>query len=202
MSCVTGVQTCALPIFTIEVAWEGYVGRHLRLGANAFRYSVTNLISQITDPDGLLMYDNVEASTALGVEAEAEAKWSSGVQARASYAWQEARDTQRDVRLTNSPAHVGQVALSIPLGVRGASANVSLRGLSSRTAKDGSRVDGYFVPAASVVAPLAGERLSLQLTLDNLLDRRYADPAADELRQNVVPQDGRTAYLKLAWRWR
>lgn len=185
---------------TFELAWEEYVGRHYRVGANVFAYRVKNLIGQVLDrADDLLVYDNVEAATAKGLELEAEGKWAGGLQVRASYAWQRARDADTRGRLTNSPEHVGQALFSLPLGVDGGFASLTFRSVSARTAKDGTRVPGYAVPGICLVSPIS-RRLSLQVVVDNLLNTPYSDPAAEELRQVSVRQDGRTACLRLSWR--
>ena len=186
---------------TVEGVWEEYVGRHYRLGANLFAYEVKNLISQVMDADGQLFYDNVESATARGVELEAEGKWARGLTVRASYTWQRARDAETGARLSNSPEQIGQALATVPLGA-GAYASATLRAISARTAKDGSQVKGYVLPALTLVSPLVARRLSFQLVVDNLFDQVYSDPAAEELRQVAVPQDGRTVLLKASWRIR
>lgn len=187
---------------TVELVWEEYLGRNYRLGANLYDYRIRDLISQVETPAGLLMYDNAENASARGLELEAEGKWAAGFQARASYAWQRARDAVSGAELTNSPRHLAQAVLSAPLGEPGAFASLTLRCVGSRLGKDGARVPGYAVPGLTLVSPLLSTQLSAQFVVDNLFDRAYSDPVSEELSQIVVPQDGRTWLLKVSWRFR
>jgi outer membrane receptor protein involved in Fe transport len=188
-------------IRTLEFAWEEYVSPHVRLGANTFRYAVRNLVGQVTDPsDGLLVYRNTDEMRAIGAEFEAEVRWNGGLQARGSYAWQRATDAISGSTLVNSPAHVAQAAVSAPLGTPRVIASLTLQGLSARVGKDGS-VPGYVLPGLTVLTSAVEKRLTIRLSVNNLLNRMYADPAADELRQIAIPQDGRAVFLQASWRF-
>lgn len=190
-------------VSTAEFAWEEYLGRNYRVGVNAYRYRVKNLVQQVVDPaDDMLLYDNVAAAHAEGVEIEGEAVWSAGLRARASYAWQRTHDRDTGGRLTNSPAHLFHGMVSAPLGRPDAFASLALRGVGRRTATDGSRVAAYFVPRLAVTCPAFSSRASVRLVVDNLLNGAYAEPASEEHRQLTLPQDGRTVSLKLSWRFR
>jgi outer membrane receptor protein involved in Fe transport len=50
----------------------------------------------------------------------------------------------------------------------------------------------------TVVLPL-GRAWALNGTVRNLFDVQYADPASGQHRQDVIPQNGRTARLGLRW---
>ena len=184
-------------IRTTEVTWDRYVGKHLRIGAGAFSYRVKNLISQVVDPDdGRLVFQNVDSMRARGVEAEVEGKWENGLAVRASYAYQQVVDRTSNLPLTNSPAHIGQLALSVPLG-HDLTLTARVRALSARTTVAGTTAGGHVVPTVAVTTPPLGGHLSLRPVVDNLLNHRYYDPVGSEYRQDAIRQNGRTATLGL-----
>jgi len=43
--------------------------------------------------------------------------------------------------------------------------------------------------------------LDLTFRVDNLFNKLYSDPAAQQHLQNAIPQDGRTVSGKLLWRF-
>ena len=78
---------------TSELVLERYLGRHLRVTGTGFYYTVNGLITQQTDAvDGLLVYKNVEAIKAHGLELELDGNWPSGLEGRISYAYQDSRN--------------------------------------------------------------------------------------------------------------
>jgi iron complex outermembrane receptor protein len=44
-------------------------------------------------------------------------------------------------------------------------------------------------------------RLQASVSLYNLFDKRYADPAGNEFLQRSIPQDGRNFRVKLTYRF-
>ncbi len=62
-------------------------------------------------------------------------------------------------------------------------------------------VGGFFVANATVFAKDIFGRLQASASLYNLFDKRYADPAGHEFRQDSIPQDGRNFRVKLTYRF-
>ncbi|MFN7985694.1 MAG: TonB-dependent receptor [Vicinamibacterales bacterium] len=179
-------------IQTVEGVVEHYAGKRLRFSAGAFRDTVEQLIDFTSDPvTDLLYFANSSAARANGIEGEAEAKWPSGLQARVSYTYAHTEDTQ-DVPLSNSPRHVTQALLSVPLPANIA-ASFDMQVLSSRLTRDGNVVDGYVLPNLTITAPFAGRRGHVSFDIRNLTNERHSDPAGDDYAQQAVQQNGRTA---------
>ncbi len=186
-------------IGTVEGIVEHYAGKRLRLSAGVFRYSVTRLITMVADPDaeGLLSFDNLGAAKAIGVEAEAEAKWPGGLHAKASYTFADGRNAETDAPLVNSPRHVTQGLLSVPLSGR-FFASVDVQALSARLSLAGATVPGYVRPNLSVVGRF-GMHARTTFTVGNPFDHRYADPVGEDFVQDTIAREGRTARFQLSW---
>ena len=74
---------------------EQVLGARTRLTTTAFFYNVRDLITQQTDPtDDLLVYNNVDAIEARGVELEPEGKSASGLEGRVGYTYQRSRNEE------------------------------------------------------------------------------------------------------------
>ncbi len=56
----------------------------------------------------------------------------------------------------------------------------------------------YLIVNANLVSSALGRHWRLALSVNNLFDRRYSDPASNEHRQTAIAQDGRSARLNLA----
>jgi iron complex outermembrane receptor protein len=185
-------------IQTVEAIAEQYVGKRLRLSGSWFRYAVDNLITLTDDVDGLFWYANVDSARASGAEAEAEIRWPGGVHGRLSYTFTRTRDSATAMTLTNSPAHIAQALFSAPLG-RDHFVGLDVRALSGRLDRFGGPLDSHVVPSVTISGPLFDPRLRFSGTIANLTGARYADPVSDEFAQTTMPQNGRTARLRLIW---
>jgi iron complex outermembrane receptor protein len=183
---------------TSELVLEQYVGSRFRLTTTGYFYTVRDLITQQTDPvDDLLVYNNVEAVTAHGLEVELEGKWTHGVEGRVSYTVQDTRNDATDLRLTNSPAHVAHLNLTAPLGSPNLQAGFEVRYLSSRRTLAGNTVGAAIIPNITLFSRRLARGLDLSATIYNLFDETYADPGSEEHRQDSITQNGRTARVRL-----
>ena len=186
-------------ISTVEGIVEHYAGKRLRLSAGVFSYHVTQLVTMASGsgPDGVLFYSNLGAARAVGVEGEAEAKWPSGLQAKISYTFANGRNADTDTSLVNSPRHVTQGLLSVPVGGR-ISASLDVQALSERLSLAGATVPGYVRPNLSLVGRF-GPHARLTFTVGNAFDRAYADPVGADFLQDTIERDGRTARFEVSW---
>ena len=187
-------------IRTSEIAIDRYFHRNYRLGVSAYRYFVKNLISQTVDGDGEIYFDNVARVRASGVELEMEARFLSGVQARASYARQRAKDALTGLELSNSPRHLAQGNLALPLfagrllfGTQ-LDYHGSVRTLAANETKS-------FLLSSFTLTHRPGDSLELAAGVYNVFDERYGYPGAEDHLQDVIPQDGRTFRLKITRRF-
>jgi outer membrane receptor for ferrienterochelin and colicins len=189
-------------IRTSELVLEQYLGEHLRLSASGFIYRIKGLISQQIDPaDGMINFRNVEQIASSGLELEAESKLSNGLEGRASYTLQQTTNRQSGQMLTNSPKHLGKLNLTTPLLNQRLHAGLELQYLSKRKTLGGSYTPAVWLPNLTLFSQRLVPKLDLSFSIYNLFDKRYADPGAEEHRQDTIEQDGRNFRLKITYRW-
>jgi outer membrane receptor for ferrienterochelin and colicins len=187
---------------TSEVVLEQALGARTRLTTTAFFYKVRDLITQQTDPiDNLLVYNNVDAIEARGLELELEGKSASGVEGRVGYTYQRSRNEETGLWLTNSPRHLANVNLMAPLIDRRLFGAVELRQMSSRRTISGNEVSSLFVANLTVSTRSLPKGLNLSASIFNLFDNQYADPGSEEHRQDSIVQSGRSFRVKLTVRF-
>lgn len=187
-------------IATYELAVERYYTDRLRLGASIFHYAVKDLINATTDPaDGLLVFRNLDRARATGAGIEAERAWRGGARLRASYSLQQVEDAT-GARLTNSPRHLAKLNWAAPLPLGRLRAGLELQYTGARRTLAGE-TGGYWLANLNLGAAELARGLDAALTLYNLFDKRYADPAGGEHLQDAIPQDGRSLRLKLVYRY-
>jgi outer membrane receptor for ferrienterochelin and colicin len=186
---------------TGEVVIEQYLGSRLHVAATSFYYHINDLITQRTDSggDGLLFYDNADEINARGVELEAEAKWRGGLQGRVSYTLQRTRNEMTGESLTNSPNHLVQFNLMMPLVKGAGSAGIEFQYVGARRTLAGQSVDGVFVPNLTLVSRRLSRNLELSASMYNLTNTSYSDPGSEEHRQDSILQDGRNFRVKLTY---
>jgi iron complex outermembrane receptor protein len=187
-------------IGTHEVDWEQYFGSALRTSISAYAYRASQLITftqiQLADDPFAYTFVNHAASTAKGLEFEAELRTQTGVQLVGSYALQRAVD-EGHVQLTNSPKNLAKFRISAPAPGR-SSAAFELQIIGERGTIGGQTVGGATLANVNVrkrVSP----HVELFGLLANAFNTRYADPASDEHAFDVIQQNGRTARIGLRW---
>ena len=184
-------------IRSVEGILEHYAGRRVRLSASVYHNTVSNLITLRTDPaDGLYSYANGGAVHATGMEAEADAKWPGGLQGRVSYGFGRAIDPVTGSWIVNSPRHVTQALLAVPLRDT-IFLSMELQALSDRTDRNGNRVGAYVRPSMTLSGAV-GARARVGFTVWNVTNTRFADPVGDDYHQASIARDGRTARLQLS----
>ena len=72
--------------------------------------------------------------------------------------------------------------------------------VSGRNTLDGQRLAGVFLPNLALTSPV-GRRVELAAGLYNVFDSSYRDPGAEEHVQTSIPQDGRTAMMRIRVRF-
>jgi iron complex outermembrane receptor protein len=190
-------------IRSTEVIWEQYFARHVRVQATAFFNTVRNLISQQpgdnTTPLNEASFQNVDSTAAAGAGVEAEARLAAGVNVHGSYQFQRAHMRGSSAALSNSPRNLARAALTHRPRDGRLITSTELLVVGRRLALDGSTSGAFALWNASIAAPLLVPHVTLQLDVRNLLDRAYGDPGAEEHRQALIPQDGRTLRLRATW---
>jgi iron complex outermembrane receptor protein len=184
-------------IRSAELALVQQLQGNRRLTLSGFRNDVSGLISQGDGDSALPMFVNSGHAVAHGVELEYEQNWDNGARLRGSYSWQRVSADGADSEDVNTPAQLAKVNLALPLhgpwraGIEG-------QYIGQRQMVQGGRTGSYLIVNLNLYSQRLTRHADLALTVTNLLGQRYADPAAEEHRQNAIPQDGRRLLLKLS----
>jgi iron complex outermembrane receptor protein len=194
-------------IRTAELTWEQYYGEHLRSSLSGYYSWISDLI---TYQNGV-PWENIDKIEAAGAEVEVEGRWQSGITARASYAYVDARNKSTDQHLDNSPRHLAKLNLNLPLYRKLLSAGYELQWVGQRDYLEktdrngdtvpGGTVDSYVVSNLTLLSTGLLQGLDLSASVYNLFDRRYADTASSDLDQVKIRQDGRTFRVQLTYRF-
>jgi iron complex outermembrane receptor protein len=71
--------------------------------------------------------------------------------------------------------------------------------MSERRTLSGKPASGLFVTNLTFFGQQLFKGTEITASINNLFDQRYGDPGSEEHRQRVIPQDGRTFWLKLKY---
>ena len=135
------------------------------------------------------------------MEFQLSEKRPSGWEGRLSYTVQESRSQLDGDTLNNSPKHLAKINLIAPLWSKKLFASFEGQEVSRRETVKETVVGGYFVGNATLLSKEMLGGLQASVSIYNLFDKRYADPAGFELLQNSIPQEGRNFRVKLTYRF-
>jgi outer membrane receptor for ferrienterochelin and colicins len=187
-------------IKTYELVWEQFLGNHLALTVDGFYSTITDVISQVTDPeDGLLVFKNQNTLKTRGVELELRGMWDSGLRGRINYTYQDAKNDETDQTLVNSPRHRATLNVMVPLYRDKLFGGLEVLYTSKRKTLAGKDVDDFFVTNLTLFSKNLFKGLELSGSVYNLFDKKYADPAGREHLMDTIPQDGRSFRVKLTY---
>jgi len=184
-------------IRTTELEWEQRLSPELFFVASAYHIAVADLIEQkpssIT-PE-LYWYDNASGVKSSGFEAKIDLRRKSGLWGYFSYSF--AHAAANGERLDNSPRHLLKGGIS---SSPWAPAHFGLEAVfeTSRLMRDGAKTDPFLLLNGTASKKL-DDRLRLELSVRNLLDTKYSNPAGPTLRPRAIPQDRRTLTLNLTY---
>ncbi len=182
-------------IWTYELLVEHVLNPALKGTASLYEYDIEKLITLVVDPaDELLVYENAEQVRGRGAEVELGLD-RRAFSARASYAYQVARDRETGAELTNSPRHLGKLALMVPLWRNRLRAATEVQATGARLAEDGDMVPGSVVVHLNLTALEWTPGFTVALGVRNLFDTDYADPVGSQHAEPALTQDGRTFRL-------
>jgi outer membrane receptor for ferrienterochelin and colicins len=189
-------------INTYELVLEQQLTPQLRFTASGFFYQIDDLISQSNDPlDDLLVYRNVDQVEARGLEAEVEAKLEHGFRIRTSYTYQQTEDHATQQELSNSPNHLGKLAVIVPLYPNKLFAGVELLYTGEALTRTSHQREADWLLNTTLFSQNVFRGLEASLSVYNVLNKTILHPVAYEHRQEVIPQDGRTFWAKLSYRF-
>jgi iron complex outermembrane receptor protein len=187
-------------IDTYEAVYERSFDPRFRASVSGYYYRIQDLIVQSADPLGVSTHENLDEVEGKGVEIEVENRWSSGLQARLSYALQQAINVKTDATLPDSPGQLAKFALSLPLVKDRLLLGVEELYTGKRKTMTDAYLDPVYLTNVTFLLRNASRTLELSASVYNLFDAEYADPVPlDFVPLYSVRQDGRTFRVKLTY---
>lgn len=190
-------------IQTYEAEWEQRLTPRLQVTMSAFRNGVRDLIVQRGGSDETidgLYYRNGDNVTANGLELELQGELPGRIQGRIAQVLQNVELNAESRTLSNSPRVLSTMVVEVP--VPRTDAIVAFNGfyIGERRRVVEGVVPRAFVGNLTVSRRMPGRGVGVGLTIYNLFNTSWGDPGSVEHRQEVLPQDGRTAIVRLSWR--
>lgn len=179
-------------IRTYELIYEQQFLANYRLTLSGYYTKIRDMIRATPDAvdPTLATFDNISSASVRGAEAELEAKWSNGFSGRLSYSYQQAEDDQMNQRLVNSPLQMAKANLVLPLFSDQLSSGIELQYLGSRRTLAGNRVGDHLITNLTLFSQKWVKGLECSLSLYNLFDQRFSDPASSDHAMDTIRQDG------------
>jgi outer membrane receptor for ferrienterochelin and colicins len=184
---------------TAEIVAEQDLWNHFRFSAGAFYNRINRLINEETLPDGSLQYQNSGSALAKGLEGELERKWTHGIETGMSYSFQQAYDRQTGSALVDSPRHLANLNVLVPLASRKILAGLNVQYVSAMKTLEGGTAAGFVVPNVTITTQRMFKGIVLSASLDNVSGTRYGYSGGNEHVEDIIYQDGRTFRLKLTY---
>ena len=182
-------------ISTYEIVWEQRLAPHWRGTVAGFWSTVRDLVNLVQDPaDGLFFYENIDQVDARGLEFQIDGQLTGDLRGQASYTYAKTEDAATGRALSNSPAHLAKLNVTAPVFRNWLLAGAEVQYMSERTTLEGLTLDGVWLVNATLFTSRLKGAWEISLSVYNLLDTSYRDPAATP---DSVEQDGRTLRLKL-----
>jgi outer membrane receptor for ferrienterochelin and colicins len=184
-----------------ELDYEQSLGSHFRLTSSLFYYQVDDLITFQENAAGEDTFGNLAGATSQGAEVELDAHWAKGWRACLSYTYADARDSDTDEWLSNSPRNVAKFNFTAPLWREKVFANLELLGITDRRTVQGHTVQGYLIANLTLYSRDIVKGLEFSASVYNLFDQKYSDPVSGDFLQDAIEQDGRSFRIKLTYRF-
>jgi outer membrane receptor for ferrienterochelin and colicin len=191
-------------ITSYEIDYDQGIRQNLRSSVAVFYNRLDGLIDIQNGS-----FTNFNADT-LGTEMALEGKWDYGIDTRLSYTLQHTENRDTDAGLPDSPMYLIKFNVSAPLFRNKIFAGLEIQYTSKShtvyTDLSGDTLSGGDVPGHTVVnftlfSQNLIKNLDVSVSIYNLLDKKYYDPASNFHLENAIQQDGRTFRLKLTYRF-
>ena len=187
-------------IESFELDVEHFVNNNFRLTASIYENTTENLIGLNSESlSGDIFFDNLDEVVAKGIDVEADYIGESGTRIRTSYSYVNAENTMTNQTPPNSPENMFK--MNISRGVWQDKINVAFeyQYMSKRLSPLGTSVSSFSVSNLTLATEKLYQELALSVSVYNLFDKKYADPASEEHVQQHIEQDGRNFRLKVTY---
>ncbi|MBV9610392.1 MAG: TonB-dependent receptor [Acidobacteria bacterium] len=184
---------------TYEVVWEQGIRKNFQLITSAYRTSSSGLISQEVAGMDEMYFANAAGAISRGLELQLSGKLPRAWQTRAGFSVEKSTDAITGAILTNSPRTLAKLNLTGPLWKKNLFLGFDGQYTGARNTLRLNRLGGYPLANVTLTTKPIAKRMQASFSVYNLLDRRYADDAGDELIQDSILQDGRSFRMKLVY---
>jgi iron complex outermembrane receptor protein len=189
-------------IATYEAVWEQVFSDHIRTTADFFCYRADNLITQVVNSAGDLVFENVnEPVVTRGAAFEVEGRWARGITGRLNYTFTDTLDYSTRQRPVDSPRHILKFNFTAPVVRDILFPAIEVQYMSSRKTFREANAGGFVVANFTLLAQKLARGLELSASVYNIFDKKYGDPGGAEHIQPVIEQNGRTFRLKAVYRF-
>jgi outer membrane receptor for ferrienterochelin and colicins len=183
---------------TTELVLERTLTENVHAVVDIYRNEIDTLISLHTDPaNGMLTFDNLDQARSRGLELELDGRWSNGLESRASYTVQQTTDGLTGAVLSNSPARMGKLNISIPTFRNHLFTGLELQYVSSRQTVQNTMLGGFVLGNLTLFERGLPGGIEASVSIYNLLNKNYADTGSAEHHEVSIGQNGRTFRVKL-----
>lgn len=173
--------------------------RQFEASVSAYDLRIRDLITLVPLDDGTSQYWNLGRARSRGVQTEATWQAGHGVQWRASWSRQSARDETTGAPLSDAPRSLVKLSLMAPLPANGWRLGANLRRVGERSTLSGAVLDPVTLLNLQLTLAPPGAPWNLGFGIVNATDRRYVDPGGPEHVQDTLPQLGREFVLRLGY---
>lgn len=182
-----------------ELVLERRWSNQSRVLASIYHQTTVNFINSIPYNNEFIQYLNIKGGRATGIEVEAEHHWRNNMRLRASYTFQDSKNSDGDWAI-NSPRHLGKANLSAPLFAERLRAGLEVQVASNRKDHHGDIVKGYAVTNFTLSTDRLLRNLDVAFTVRNLFNQHYVHVAPDyNMPLAVIAQDERNFWLQLTY---
>lgn len=185
---------------TLELGVDHRLANDLQLRASAYRWIMRDLVTLVDIGGGLSQFQSGEKIEATGLELSGDKTWSSGTRVRGSLSYQDIAYAGGG-GLINSPNLLGKLNVSTLLPWAGLRLGYELQYDAARRTHAGLETDANWRSHLTLTASQWARGLDVSLSLRTLFDQVYAHPASSRNWQDALEQDGRSARLKLEYRF-
>jgi outer membrane receptor protein involved in Fe transport len=188
---------------TLEFEIQQHVGKRYTLISSLFVNRFHNLIDQFSSPavGNTPSTNSPDVLHNNGVELELDANWARRIKGQASYSLQRSQNFPGAQIVPNSPTQLAKARLLLPIVPKKLSLGLEGRYTDRMMTFSGVELGGYAIANATVLAQNLVKSLDVSVSVYNLSNKFYADPAGFGLAEASVAQDGRTAQLQLTYRF-
>jgi iron complex outermembrane receptor protein len=187
---------------TMEVVWEQYFASHFRMSVSGFYYPISSLIREQIDPStGNAVFANAGSLNIRGMDFELGRRLPAGLQGTLSYSFQVTSDSQSGLPVTNSPRHILQASLSVPIIKQKLFASMDLQYVSTRATLTAQNAPAYVVPNVTLFSRNLRKGWDISASLYNIFNNKFGDPAGAGLAEDIIYQNGRNFRVKIGYRF-